>query len=1188
MEIAKHIRSVMIMTLLSVWAVVADAQEFFNLTAEEVRVDSVLPHFGRSKALTGIYRDSVYTARLVYPEFIDMPEEQVKRYKTMVDELPPAMPIIDQRLVFDRKRPSLDVSFCPVVYRSGRYQLLVSFMLDIESAPVGGHIMMSPQRKADTEPASRYAAHSVLASGRWAKIRVPSTGVYCLSESLVRQAGFSDISKVKIYGYGGNLRSELLTESDLVEHDDLKEVPICIVGGKRLFYALGPVSWSSNTVARRTRNPYSDYGYYFITQSDSEPVTIDEKTFLDSFYPSPYYYHSLYEVDGYSWYHGGRNLFDSKSVPAGSSHSVDLGSNPNAGNGTLSVNVSSGVSTSVQVEFNDSIVGTLRIILSDEYDKGGENTLTCNVYNLSDKNTVKLTTLSGGPARLDYASMAWNEPLSSPDLSAATFPMPEYVYNITNQDLHADGQSDMVIIIPTSQKLRKQAERLKSLHEKTDGMRVRIVPADELYNEFSSGTPDASAYRNYLKMLYDRAETEADMPKYLILFGDCVWDNRMVTTDCRKLNADDYLLCFESENSFNEVKCYVDDGYFCMLDDGEGVTPLYRDKLDVAVGRFPVTTETDAKIMVDKVSAYINNEHAGAWQNTLMFMGDDGNKDMHMSAANEAADMMASKYPGYMIKKVMWDAYLRESSSTGNSYPDASRTIKQQQAAGALIMDYSGHGRADQVSHESVLRLSDFAGFTNANLPLWITASCDIMPFDGMTPTIGETAVLNSKGGAVAFFGTTRTVYALYNRIINNNFLTHVLSTPNGKPQTIGEAQRLAKNNLVTSSPNSDEIVNNLQFSLLGDPAMSLAIPTAKVLIDSINDVDTSSGAMATVGAGSLVTVKGHIEGAGDFDGVMTATVQDTRELVTCKWNNRNENDAASSPFSYYDRTKTLFNGSDSVRNGHFEFTFAVPKDINYTVGTGLITVYAVSNDRSVIAHGCNDSFTLSGSELGGDNGVGPSIYCYLNTPSFVNGGKVNPTPYFVAQVSDKDGINTSGNGIGHDLQLIIDGKMSRTYVLNDNFVYDFGTYTKGSTYYSIPELEEGEHHLLFRAWDVLNNSSTAELTFNVSKSLAPTIYSIGCTENPASTSTTFIINHDFTGSDVTVTIDVFDMSGRHLWSHSENGVSTGGAYTVDWNLTVDGGERLRTGVYLYRVSTSANGDKHTSKAKKLIIIGNK
>ncbi|WP_048799405.1 C25 family cysteine peptidase, partial [Segatella buccae] len=80
----------------------------------------------------------------------------------------------------------------------------------------------------------------------------------------------------------------------------------------------------------------------------------------------------------------------------------------------------------------------------------------------------------------------------------------------------------------------------------------------------------------------------------------------------------------------------------------------------------------------------------------------------------------AARYPGYLVKKVMWDAYKRESSSTGKTYPEVAKIIKQQQAAGALIMDYAGHGSEVQISHESVLRITDFGQFTNTNLPLWI------------------------------------------------------------------------------------------------------------------------------------------------------------------------------------------------------------------------------------------------------------------------------------------------------------------------------------------------------------------------------------------------------------------------------------------------------------------------------------
>ena len=119
-----------------------------------------------------------------------------------------------------------------------------------------------------------------------------------------------------------------------------------------------------------------------------------------------------------------------------------------------------------------------------------------------------------------------------------------------------------------------------------------------------------------------------------------------------------------------------------------------------------------------------------------------------------------------------------------------------------------------------------------------------------------------------------------------------------------------------------------------------------------------------------------------------------------------------------------------------------------------------------------------------------------------------------------------------------------------------------------------------------MNNCSTAKLTFNVVKSLSPTIYSVDVSKNPASTSTTFIISHSLAGCAVDVTIDVFDMSGRRLWTASNRGSQTG-SYTVDWNLTQDNGQRLQTGVYLYRVRMSADGSAVASKAKKLVVINN-
>ena len=1184
----KNIWKYFIMVCLSVLALPMQAQKFYNLTAEEVKVDSVLPRFVYSRPLEGDFQDSIYTATVKYAEYVDMTMADIANYNRLSGAALPSQVVVDQQVSLCRKKGTFVVSFCPLVFRNHKYQILVSFMLDVKARPIGRARSKAIMASAlAAESSAEYAGHSLLASGRWAKIRVNETGVFQLTESVVRQAGFSNINKVRIYGYGGNLQDEALYASSIKANDDLHEVPQCVVNGKHLFYAKGPVCWSSPSANRRTRNPYSDYGYYFITQGDEDVVPVDSASFVATFADENDRYHSLYEVDGYSWYHGGRNLYDPTPIKVGETQKVVLDNTTGNAHGRLSVNVSAGTTTTVEVAFNGTTLGKQSMDISSEYDSGKEASATYSISgsHVDGKDTITITTLSGGPARLDYVSMAWSSPKPIPALSGK-LPAAEYVYNITNQDHHADSFADLVIIIPTSQKLLKQAQRLKAFHESHDGLRVNIVPADELYNEFSSGTPDAGAYRRYLRMLSDKAETEADMPKYLLLFGDCVWDNRMLTSDCKRLNPDDYLLCYESENSLNHLDCYVSDSWMGILSEGAGANPT-AEQQDVAVGRFPVTTVDEAKVMVDKTINYMTNENAGAWQNTLMFMGDDGNDNLHMQDENEVADYISSLYPRYQVKKVMWDAYQRETSSTGNSYPEVTRIIKQQQQVGALIMDYAGHGSESLLSHEKVLTLEDFANFRNTNLPLWITAACDIMPFDGVGSTIGEAAILNPNGGAVAFYGTTRTVYANRNKYMNRAFLRRVLSLKDGKPVTIGEAHRLAQNDLVLGitlpggKTESDRTTNRLQYSLLGDPALSLNVPTMTVVLDSINGISTSGkNQTAVLKAGMVARMDGHIKGASDFTGVVTATVRDSKELVKCR-----QNDGTDKAFTFYERTKTLYNGSDSVVGGKFSFRFAVPKDINYADASGQVCLYAISNDKTMRASGVCENFNVGGSALARNDSIGPSIYCYLNTPSFVNGGNVNPTPYFVAEIMDKDGVNAAGSGIGHDLQLVIDGDMTKTYNLNDNFTYDFGTYTKGSTYYSIPELEAGPHKLQFRAWDIMNNSSTVTLAFNVVKNLKPS-FDTGVTENPARNSTTFIINHDRVASNLNVVIEVFDTAGRMLWRHAESGVSTQGAYTVKWDLSTNSGT-LRTGIYLYRIKVASDGSGYESKTKKLIIINN-
>ena len=1159
------------------------AQQFFNLTAEQVKIDSVLPYVSYSWQLDEHYADSIYEVSIVYPEFIDMDEADVKRYHSITTDALPELPLVRQYIGVSRKKGTLYAQFVPLVFRDGKYQKLVSYQLKVMSRPV-----VASHRVASSE-GGRYAAHSMLASGQWVKIRVSQTGVYQLTDGFVRKAGFLNPNKVKVYGYGGALQPEKLTSDYLAEADDLKEVPTYTVNGKRLFYAVGPVSWSSNTTLVRTRNPYSDYGYYFLTENDDEPLTADSAAFYSSFYPCANDYHDLYEVDDYAWYHGGRNLYESLKLDVGNSRVITLPGITSSGV-QLNINLSFNMTFQATVFFNGKQIGTLKptgVVNSSGTPSDGNAvaaqtnwtfTLPDTLCNTTE-NKLTICVTSGDEVRIDYISLCYSQPKPLENFATASLPVPEYVHRITNQDHHADSAVDMVIVIPTSQQWLSEAQRLQTLHEVYDSLRVRIVPADELYNEFSSGTPDANAYRRYMKMLYDRAETESDQPRFLLLFGDGAWDNRMLSSGWRNFSPDDFLLCYESDNSFSATKSYVTDDYYCLLDDDEGGNVL-SDKFDAAVGRLSARTADEAKILVDKIYTYRTNAYAGAWQNTLCFLGDDGDQNRHMKDAEAVVEQVKNNYSGYRIKKIYWDAYTRVTSSTGNSYPDVTRLIKQQLQTGALVMNYSGHGGPTLMSHEAVMRITDFSEASSLRLPLWVTASCDIMPFDGLSDNIGETAMMNEKGGAIAFYGTTRTVYASYNRPQNQSFMKYVLGSQDGRRLTIGEAAYLAKNDFTSGS--TDMLINKLQYALIGDPALALATPTQEVVVDSVNGQAVSAG-VQQLKAGSCVTLCGHLVNQPNYNGVVTLTVCDKEETIVGKQNDPLETEVA---LSFTDRPNIIYSGSDSIRNGSFTISFAVPKDISYSDGTGLFLVYAINNEKTLTAHGENGNFALSGTVDAINDGVGPSIYCYLNSESFVNGGTVNATPYFYAELTDKDGINVSGGGIGHDLELIIDNDINSTYNLNNRFQYEFGDYHKGFVDYVLPKLTDGPHKLLFRAWDALNNSSVAELSFVVNSKQQPSMGNVVCTKNPATTSTRFVITHDRTGSEMDVELEIFDTSGRKLWGKTETGIPTDNTYSIDWDLTTGNGSRLRTGIYLYRVLISSNGSSKASQAKKLIVLG--
>ncbi|MCE5175589.1 MAG: type IX secretion system sortase PorU [Bacteroidales bacterium] len=747
--------------------------------------------------------------------------------------------------------------------------------------------------------------------------------------------------------------------------------------------------------------------------------------------------------------------------------------------------------------------------------------------------------------------------------------------NVLNQNIHGQPQVDMVIIAPSE--FTSYANTLKQAHQIYDHLNVMVVTPEQVYNEFSSGTPDATAYRRMMKFFYDREELDENLPDYLLLFGDGVYDNRLVSTMFSQSSSKpNKILTYQSVESLNGLNSYVSDDYFGFLDNNEGAK-LQADKLDIGIGRFPVASAEQAKAAVDKTISYMENKKRGAWKNRLLYLADDGNDYTHEIQSYSLASSVEKDHPEFMINKIYLDAYPRVTSASGVTVPDANKRFSELLNAGLLMLNYTGHGSTTQWADEKLLTMQDIKSMTNKYLPLWVTATCDFTRYDAFDTSGGEEVFLNANGGGIALLTTTRVVYSYNNDLLNKSFSDSLFAKKkSGIRYALGDIMKIAKSSEVLKND-----LNKLKFTLIGDPALKLGYPEYFANVTQVNGIDVSEK-MDTLQAMSQVTISGQVYRednslATDFNGLLYPTVFDAEEIYLQF--TRNEGESAR---TYYDRNKILFSGKDSVVNGCFSFTFVVPKDISYSGKTGSINLYACDNDGGHEAQGNFEQFILGGTDMTANiDHSGPDIKLFLNDNSFHAGDEVNETPTLIALISDENGLNTSGNGIGHDLMLVIDDDPSMTYNLNNYFTADIGSYASGTVQYVLPELTAGKHHLSLKAWDVQNNSNADTLWFVVKPGMSPSVSNLKYAQRGETA--WFVFNHDRPDANVSLKLVVYDLFGRMIWYTDSNMlVSENVSETIAWNLTDTNGRRISEGIYICKIWMTDSNGAQTSGSKKI------
>jgi len=755
----------------------------------------------------------------------------------------------------------------------------------------------------------------------------------------------------------------------------------------------------------------------------------------------------------------------------------------------------------------------------------------------------------------------------------SAFYSPEFAGAVPNQDLHGHEIVDYIIVSPPV--FMAEAEKLAEFHRQHSRLSVLTVLPEQIYNEFSSGSQDVSAIRDFVKLMYDKAIPGKE-PKYLLFFGDASYDFKN-----RIKNNTNFVPAYQSENSLDPISSYATDDFFALMDDNEGQGSV--GEVDLGVGRFPVDTPDEAKSAIEKVFHYCSNSDSvkNDWRNVVCFVADDQDEggNLFINDSEDLAGMIETGHPDYNTDKIYLDSYTQVSTPGGARYPEVNDAINKRVEKGALIMNYIGHGGEVGWAHERVLEVPDIKSWRNFDrMPVFMTATCEFSRFDDPERvSAGEDVFLNQTGGGIALFSTTRLTFAGSNKTLSVNFYNNVFNQTNGAYHKMGDLIVLSKHNMGANA-------NARKFALLGDPALEMAYPRLDVVTTSIVNNHQPVVLPDTLRALSEITIRGEIQDAlgqkvNTFNGTLFPTVYDKASEIYTKGND------GLPPVKFYLRKNPVYKGKVDVINGDFYFTFIVPKDIAYKYGFGKISYYARNEDTD--ANGYDDNIIVGGynNEAIIDD-QGPLIKLYMNDRNFVSGGITSQTPLMLADVSDESGINTVGNGIGHDITAVLDDRTSYPFILNDYYVSDLNTYKSGVITYPLSALTDGSHHLTLKVWDVYNNSSETGIDFLVIPSAEFAFQHLINYPNPMKDHTTFSFETNQVNQTLDVEIRIYNLYGALLKTIRKNLYSDGyRVEPVSWDGTTDQGWKISSGTYVYHVLMTLPNGTSSHLSSKLIVI---
>lgn len=1098
--------------------------------------------------------------------------------------------------------------------------------------------------------------NSIFASGTWVKIGVTKSGVYQLRNNDLQPIGLDlegkPSDKIRMFGSGGKQLSEANGDYNF---KNLREIPIRVddggdgvfnSGDRVLFYGEEPHSWVMNSRTRSyefRNNIYSDTSYYFITLSGISGKRVQQVSSMASpeisltHYPERWIY-APENVNvlslGRVWYADVFDFSTSKDisfqapelssdsavrirfgimarsgvkypfrfringvqVPDTAPETINLNSvfgfygreltalryyKPSPGTSAIGINIS------YQKSGNPESIGYLNFVEVTGWRRMSWRSKGFGFRSFEHKGKVVSYNLSSMPADASVWDVSRTDSIREIMLSANSITLlndtlkefyafspsdplsPDLLKRLPNQNLRGLATPDLLIV--THPEFSEDAFRLADFRRNHDGMDVEVVTHQQVYNEFSSGAQDITAIRNFAMHLFYKNPDSSKL-KYLLLIGDASFDYKN-----RVENNSNFMPTYESPSSLYILSSYASDDYFGILAKDKGGWEA-NDLIDVGVGRLPCKNKTESRVLVDKLIHYGSSARClGRWRNRYTFVADNGDYCEHSRQSNELAELLLSKNNRANVKKLFIGGYERIAGAGGYTSPAATNDLLSSIEKGNLIVNYTGHGGetvwADEFlfTSEMIDKLKNYD-----NLSFFVTATCDFGRHDYPGQLSGaESLLLNSKGGAVGIMTTGRPVGSANNFAINQSFYRTLFKPVDGKPGRMGDAIREAKNT------NSDK-VSNRGFTLLGDPSAAFAFPEQEISITSLKD---------TVRGLDLVEMEAEIldnSGSRDsiFQGRAFATLFDRPGVLSII-----DGEPCTNTSYPYQRS-VLYNGSSTVKDGKFSMKFFVSGDISYLTGSGRISLYAMDTSRIADASGARTNLKVGGLNPDPiDDGQGPHIRLFMNDTNFVSYGLTGENADLLVLLHDSEsGINATGLGLGHDLVAVLDEE--QTFILNEFFENDEGSFQSGRLRFPLRGLSAGLHKIRVKAWDNFNNSAEAVLYFEVGISGINDLIAkeVKIFPNPFSNKVNFQLESAFAGGNAKIQVEILDLTGKVItargWNFETSSSRPGAEGELSWDGRDSNGELLKEGLYFCRIRLKSDtADGEFKITKKLILI---